>query len=76
MKGFEFGSGRSTKWFADKISFYYSIEGDFEWFKKIKSENKINIKNGKCKIIYKDAGNQINIEFDKKGKIYKFIIRF
>ncbi len=68
MKGFEFGSGRSTKWFANKTSFYYSIEGDFSWFNKIKNENKINIKNGKCKIIYRDAGNQINIELDKKEK--------
>ena len=68
MRGFEFGSGRSTKWFANKVSFYYSIEGDFDWYNKIKKQNLINIKNGKCKIIYKDAGNQLKIEFDKKEK--------
>ena len=32
MKGFEFGSGRSTKWFSERVSFYYSIEGDFDWY--------------------------------------------
>ena len=30
MKGFEFGSGRSTKWFTSKTSFYYSVEGNLE----------------------------------------------
>ncbi len=66
MKGFEFGSGRSTKWFTRKISFYYSVEGNYEWYKKTTYENKKNIKNRKCEIIYKDAGDQINVDPNKK----------
>jgi predicted O-methyltransferase YrrM len=30
--GLEFGSGRSTKWFAKRCKFIYSVEHDKEWF--------------------------------------------
>ena len=66
MKGFEFGSGRSTKWFSQKTSFYFSVEGDLEWYKKTLNENKKNIKNRKCEIVYSDAGDQINVDQNKK----------
>jgi len=69
MKGFEFGSGRSTKWFTERVSFYYSIEGDFDWYKKTIEMNKDNIKNEKCEIVFKDAGDQIKID-RKKVKLY------
>lgn len=36
--GVEFGSGRSTKWFAKKLKFLTSIENDELWFNKVKSE--------------------------------------
>ena len=67
MKGFEFGSGRSTKWFANKVSFYYSVEGNLEWYNKTIDANKKNIKLGRCEIVYKDTGNQLNINLNKKN---------
>ncbi|MCZ2223423.1 MAG: class I SAM-dependent methyltransferase [Chitinophagales bacterium] len=33
--GVEFGSGRSTLWFASKLKKLYSIEGDKRWYDKI-----------------------------------------
>ena len=67
MKGFEFGSGRSTKWFTNKVSFYYSVEGNLEWYNKSIDANKKNIKLGRCEIVYKDTGNQLNIDLNKKN---------
>ena len=67
MKGFEFGSGRSTKWFTNKVSFYYSVEGNLEWYNKTIDANKKNIKLGRCEIVYKDTGNQLNINLNKKN---------
>ncbi len=69
MKGFEFGSGRSTKWFAERVSFYFSTEGNFEWYKKSIELNNENIKKGKCEIVFKDVGDQIKID-DKKVQSY------
>ena len=66
MKGFEFGSGRSTKWFTNKISFYYSVEGNIEWYNKTINENKENIQKQRCEIIYKETGNQLEIDLAKK----------
>ena len=71
MKGFEFGSGRSTNWFTNRVSFYFSTEGDFEWYKKSIEMNKDNIKKKKCEIVFKDAGDQVKID-DKKVKSYSF----
>lgn len=31
----EFGAGKSTKWFAQRCSYVYSIEHDFNWFNKV-----------------------------------------
>ena len=65
MKGFEFGSGRSTKWFTKRVSFYFSTEGNFEWYKKSIESNKENIKKNKCEIVFKDAGDQVKIDENK-----------
>ena len=71
MKGFEFGSGRSTKWFTQRVSFYFSTEGDFEWYKKSVEINKEkNIKNNKCEIVFKDAGDQVKIDENKLNLIH------
>ena len=43
MHGFEFGSGRSTKWFTNRVSFYYSVEGNLEWYNKTVYANKKKI---------------------------------
>ncbi len=67
MHGFEFGSGRSTKWFTNRVSFYYSVEGNLEWYNKTVYANKKNIKLGRCEIVYKETGNQLNIDVNKKN---------
>ncbi len=76
MKGFEFGSGRSTKWFAGKTSFFYSVEGNLEWYYKAVNENKKNIKTGTCKIVYKDSGNQLKDEPNKKKSYADSLSKF
>ncbi len=76
MKGFEFGSGRSTKWFTNKVSFYYSVEGNLEWYNKTTDANKNNIKLGRCEIVYKDTGNQLNIDLNKKNLYSNSLSKF
>lgn len=76
MKGFEFGSGRSTKWFTERVSFYFSTEGDYKWYKKSIEINKENIKKKKCEIVFKDVGNLMQIDVNKmqsySGSLSKF----
>mgnify|MGYP001212945980 CR=1 FL=1 len=69
MNGFEFGSGRSTKWFSQRVNYYFSVEGNIEWYRKVKQQNKKNISNGRCEIIFRDVGDEINIDA-KKIKLY------
>jgi hypothetical protein len=40
MCGFEFGSGRSTKWFARRIARLVSVEDDPVWFQRVQGEVK------------------------------------
>jgi predicted O-methyltransferase YrrM len=40
--GLEFGSGRSTLWFAKRIKHLTSVEHDEHWFKKVKSDLESN----------------------------------
>lgn len=44
--GVEFGSGRSTSWFIDRVSKLYSIESDLCWFEKLSAKNKSRILKG------------------------------
>ncbi len=34
MKGYEFGSGRSTKWFTDRDFFIFQLKLFYIWFEK------------------------------------------
>ena len=34
--GYEFGSGRSTVWFAGRVRFLYSTEHDPEWYERVR----------------------------------------
>lgn len=34
----EFGSGRSTKWFAERCNMIISVENNTEWFRKVKDQ--------------------------------------
>ena len=44
--GVEFGSGRSTKWFLNKLNHLTSIESDKDWYNKIGSELGLEKKTG------------------------------
>ena len=76
MRGFEFGSGRSTKWFTNKVSFYYSIEGNLEWYNKTIDANKKNIQVGKCEIVFRDIGDQLEIDLNKKNTYTNSLSKF
>src|SRR5690606_11835599 len=39
--GLEFGSGRSTIWFAKRCKFIYSVESNSQWYDKISKEIKM-----------------------------------
>lgn len=42
----EFGSGRSTAWFAERVKKIYSIENNKEWFEKVQGDlRKANLTN-------------------------------
>lgn len=36
--GLEFGSGRSTRWFASRVKQLTSVEDDFEWFSTVQKQ--------------------------------------
>lgn len=38
--GFEFGSGRSTKWFATRCQYLYSVEHNQKWFEIVQNQIK------------------------------------
>jgi len=57
--GFEWGSGRSTLWFAQRVNHLISVEHNEAWYKavssKLKAANVFNVKYILCKL---DAGNK------------------
>lgn len=57
----EFGSGQSTKWFANRVKKIISIESDIKWYQKISSDLK-NYKN-------------LNYIFAKNKKEYNEILK-
>jgi len=38
--GLDFGSGRSTKWFATRCQYLFSIENNLEWYNIVKNQIK------------------------------------
>lgn len=38
MRGFEFGSGRSTKWLARRVAHLVSVEDNATWYRRVKGE--------------------------------------
>ena len=53
--GVEFGSGRSTKWFLNKLKHLTSIESDKDWYNKIGLELASEIKNGRLDYQFAEA---------------------
>ena len=43
MRGFEWGSGRSTKWFAKRVGKLVSVEDDQSWFNRVRSDRLLNV---------------------------------
>ena len=66
MTVFEYGSGSSTHYFADKVKQVYSVEHDKDWYKKVADSLEKN-----CTVFYKelddgyvDAISKVNTNFD------------
>ena len=54
--GLEFGSGRSTLWFAQKVSALTSVEHDRVWHNKVTKEFALrNLRNVDCLLVEKDV---------------------
>ncbi|WP_091380379.1 hypothetical protein [Mucilaginibacter mallensis] len=49
---FEFGSGNSTLYYADKVAGVYSVENNEFWYDKIKSTMPSNVKLSYCELVY------------------------
>ena len=71
-KVLEFGSGKSTSYFASKCSYVYSVESNFQWYKKVVnkltdlSSSNVNIKYAENESEYLDLSfidNEITILF-------------
>lgn len=54
MSVFEFGSGNSTLYYADKVGEVFSVEHDLNWFNKVKNNLPQNAKIFYQKLIYDD----------------------
>ena len=69
---FEYGSGYSTYYLADKVKSVTSIEYDEEWFHKVKAELK---NNSNCEVLYHqlENGYSTSIE-DQKENLFDLII--
>jgi len=55
---FEFGSGNSTYWYADKVKTVTSVEHDVEWYEKIKPHLPQNVDLRFCYLQYNGAYSQ------------------
>lgn len=53
MRIFEFGSGNSTLWFAEKGCTLTTFEHDFEWFISLKDKLPSNVNYNYCELKYK-----------------------
>jgi tRNA A58 N-methylase Trm61 len=68
MNIFEYGSGNSTLWYANKVNTVTSLEHDRDWFQKIKSEMPKNVNIHYQQLIYGEHyskfSNTIGMKFD------------
>jgi len=62
--GYEWGSGRSTLWFAKKTKYLYSIEHDRDWFNQVSQKiSEEDIRN--VKLIFKPLGEGLDEHYAK-----------
>jgi len=68
---FEFGSGNSTLFYADKAKFVTSVEHDEFWYNKIRSSMPSNVNLSYCELA---DGNKYSSYAVKTGKLYDLLI--
>ena len=66
---FEYGSGNSTLWYADRIASITAVEHDKEWFKLVKSKLPDN-----ARVIYRERGAGYIKAIGEKAKKYQIVI--
>ena len=59
--GLEFGSGRSTLWFVDRLAKLYSVESDRKWFEKVKLDTATYAKEGRLDYRYCPELNYLDV---------------
>ena len=70
MNVFEYGSGNSTIWFSERVSFITSVEHNKGWYDKVKKELPSNVS-----LVYKEIQNNCYAnEVSSSGNKYDFII--
>ena len=69
MDIFEYGSGNSTLWYADKVNSVTSVEHDNGWFNKIKNNMPNNVNINYQELIYDGEYSKFLKKMDKKFDI-------
>lgn len=54
--GLEFGSGRSTTWFASRVSHLISVEHDAKWYRKVANDLSLLTLSGKVRYLLHEDG--------------------
>jgi hypothetical protein len=66
MEIFEYGSGNSTLWYADKVKYVTSVEHDQNWYEKVKNNLPDNTTIHYSKLVYGKEYCQYAKQLDKK----------
>lgn len=69
MDIFEYGSGNSTLWYAQKVNSVASVEHDRSWFEKIKNSMPNNVNIYYQELIYNGEYSTFSTKLDKKFDI-------
>lgn len=68
LRVFEFGSGNSTLWWADKVAYVTSCEHDLDWYNLVKGQTPPNVNYLHCELEYggdySKVASQYQAEFD------------
>jgi len=69
MEIFEYGSGNSTIYYAERTKHVYTVEHNLEWYNKIKSQLPVN-----STIFYQELNENYEKSISKPGKNFDVII--
>ena len=64
MRIFEYGTGNSTLWWSERVSFVTSIEHDLPWFERMKGKVPANVDYRYCELVYKGRYCKIILEYE------------